>query len=347
MTNHTQAQGGDKPLLSICIPTYNRADCLATCLASLDRATRYCRDQVEILVSDNASTDATAEVLKTWSVRLPIRYIRNAENIGGERNFFSSASYANAEYVWIFGDDDEFGESVVQEALASIGRGYDVTIANYSSWSKDLQTLITPSVMGLRYAPEYTDANEILSTFGILLGYISSVIVRKSVLMSTPPAEYDVFVPYGFPFPYCVYCGLQAGGKLAYLSEPLFRRREHNSDFTGPGSYTMWMKFFVEGPALVFEALERRGYSREAVHSAKDANLRDFGLGNVISGLDEIDRITVRRMMFRHYGTNWRYWLVWLPALVLPLRGVKAALWLYRRLREYRRRRAAAIPRHV
>ena len=66
-----------RPLLSICIPTYNRAECLEDCLRSLERATQGLIDRVQIVISDNASTDHTPEVVQKWAAVLPIRYIRN------------------------------------------------------------------------------------------------------------------------------------------------------------------------------------------------------------------------------------------------------------------------------
>ena len=48
------------PLLTIAIPTFNRSDFLRTNLAQLNNQTKSCsRDTVELLVSDNASEDAT------------------------------------------------------------------------------------------------------------------------------------------------------------------------------------------------------------------------------------------------------------------------------------------------
>jgi hypothetical protein len=273
-------------------------------------------------------------VVNAWKALLPIRYVRNAVNIGGERNFFSSASHASAEYIWIFGDDDDFGESAVTEVLRYIKQGYDVILSNYSSWSKDMNQMIGSNGMSPSYKPEYDDRELILSTFGILMGYISSVVVRKSILLSTPPSEYEIFVPYGFPFPFCVYCGMQKGARLAFIPTPLFRRRQYNSDFDGTGSGPQWLKFFTEGPALVFEALEQKGYSRAAIRRAKTRTLRDFGVANILSRIDQIDRQAVRSMMYRHYRSSWRYWMAWLPFLVLPNLALKIALRSYRYLRD-------------
>ena len=49
--------------ITICIPTFNRAERLLVCLQSLEAATCLLEIPVEILVSDNASSDRTSEIL--------------------------------------------------------------------------------------------------------------------------------------------------------------------------------------------------------------------------------------------------------------------------------------------
>ena len=89
--------------LSICIPTYNRVRYLKELLpAILDQADAEC---VEVVVSDNASTDDTADYLR-WLLNPCLRWWTNETNIGGDRNFLKCVAEARGEYVWLFGDDD-------------------------------------------------------------------------------------------------------------------------------------------------------------------------------------------------------------------------------------------------
>lgn len=77
------------PLLSICIPTRNRAEALRRTLASICAQEVFdATGAVEVVVSDNASDDATAEVVREFIQRHgdKVRYFRNAQNIH-DRNF--------------------------------------------------------------------------------------------------------------------------------------------------------------------------------------------------------------------------------------------------------------------
>lgn len=87
----------NKPLLSICIPTVVRAEYLRNCLESLVRQPEFFTEDVEIIISDNASWDkgATETVGKEYAEKYQnIHYFRNAKNVD-DRNFPMALSRAN------------------------------------------------------------------------------------------------------------------------------------------------------------------------------------------------------------------------------------------------------------
>lgn len=96
-----------RPLLAICIPTYNRAEPLARLLGRLQDELGDATDVV-VLVSDNASPDATPEVLAAASARMPsLQVHRQPENLGAFANHVWLVENApDCEYLWIFGDDE-------------------------------------------------------------------------------------------------------------------------------------------------------------------------------------------------------------------------------------------------
>lgn len=97
-------------LLTIGIPTRNRAGYLRDLLAALEFQSRdpiVAECGLEILVSDNASTDDTGTLARSTADRLPIlRYWRNDENIGARGNYHKLVHQATGRFVWIIGDDD-------------------------------------------------------------------------------------------------------------------------------------------------------------------------------------------------------------------------------------------------
>ena len=98
-----------RPLLSICIPTYNRADWLRVCLLSLAPMMPDAGALVEVVVSDNASPDdgATARLVADMQTHYSIRFHQQERNIGLNPNvLFTVGQMAQGEYVWVIGDDD-------------------------------------------------------------------------------------------------------------------------------------------------------------------------------------------------------------------------------------------------
>lgn len=109
-----------KPLLSICIPTYNRADVLWHCLNSIVQNKSF-NEEVEVFISDNASSDNTKEVIQPFVNKFNnIIYVQQKENIGGERNFIYVLENANGIFRKLHNDYSIFTENGLQTLLDHI-----------------------------------------------------------------------------------------------------------------------------------------------------------------------------------------------------------------------------------
>ena len=95
-------------LLSICIPTYNRASFLKEILDQLLPQVKAYKELVEICISDNCSTDNTRDVVYESAEDhcIPISYNKNEQNIGGNKNMAEVISMSRGKYIYILGDDD-------------------------------------------------------------------------------------------------------------------------------------------------------------------------------------------------------------------------------------------------
>ncbi len=107
--------------LSICIPTYNRKRNLSELLDVLAEI-RGMAD-IEVIVSDNASTDGTKEYMEDLVKKEKIqnlRYHRNDENIGPDNNFVMCYKLARGDYVWLLGDDDMIAGDIISIVTKAI-----------------------------------------------------------------------------------------------------------------------------------------------------------------------------------------------------------------------------------
>ncbi len=96
----------EPPLISICIPTYNRAHFLPNLFRSLDEVRLICGEQVEFCISNNCSSDGTAELISEWTAKLKLRVITQSENIGSTRNTIEVSKLARGRWIQVVGDDD-------------------------------------------------------------------------------------------------------------------------------------------------------------------------------------------------------------------------------------------------
>lgn len=102
-------------LVSICIPTYNRANHLANCLNSIILCKLKCNLKFQVCVSDNHSSDETEAVVKNAQLKLNIKYHKNNSNLGHARNFLNVVSMADGEFIWLLGDDDLLMPNAIED----------------------------------------------------------------------------------------------------------------------------------------------------------------------------------------------------------------------------------------
>lgn len=100
----------NSPLLSICIPTYNRPHYLERALKSLTEQildNPNLSSQIEIVVSDNCSPEETRKVAESYQKNFPqVKYFRNETNVGFDKNILNVVTKATGKYCWYLGDDD-------------------------------------------------------------------------------------------------------------------------------------------------------------------------------------------------------------------------------------------------
>ncbi len=96
------------PKLTIAIPTYNRAEKLNSQLEWAVHSIENHWGDCELIVSDNASPDATQEVCNKWFQQSGnrLRIIRQSSNIGLIQNVLFCIQEAQGDFVWIVSDDD-------------------------------------------------------------------------------------------------------------------------------------------------------------------------------------------------------------------------------------------------
>ena len=103
-----------KPLVSVCIPTYNSALYLKE---SLESIINQSYNNLEIIISDNNSKDDTESIVKSFNYRHKIYYYRNITNIGCYNNYNKCINLANGEFIAIYHSDDIYDQNIVEKEV--------------------------------------------------------------------------------------------------------------------------------------------------------------------------------------------------------------------------------------
>ena len=145
-------------LLSICIPTYNRADRLKQLLDNIIPQILEYEEEVEVCISNNGSTDNTREIVKKFKEKHPglIKYNENEINLGFDRNVLKVVNMPKGEFVWTFADDDLIVKNGFKEVIGFIKEKKDKEmggmVIKFSSYTTDRETgkeiKYTTSVVG-------------------------------------------------------------------------------------------------------------------------------------------------------------------------------------------------------
>ena len=169
-------------LLTIGIPTYNGAKYIERALDSfIIQITPEISGKIKILISDNASTDATQEIVFKYQKKYPelIIYFRNETNVGAGKNFDLVFQRADTEYVWIFGDDDYIFENTLLEIVKTVGSNkFDHILLNHYA---DAEGNILENQIGIKRDIICKSTNDFFDYTINACGFATANIIRRDL----------------------------------------------------------------------------------------------------------------------------------------------------------------------
>ena len=258
-----------KTTLSICIPTYNRAVFIGETLQSIiTQAT----DDIEIVVSDNASTDNTEDIIRSYSAKFSkIIYIRQAENLGADSNFMNVVANASGEYCWLFGSDDVMREGALSDVLTALKAEPAVLLSNrmdcdfylhpmqIRKWLAD-----SPQQCSFDFSldKDFIKYFESATSLGAAFSYLSSIVVRRSLWNAI--SMNSRFMGTAYSHVYKIMSILIRGEILLYHPEWTVYSRTGNDSFMEHG-YVRRVLLDINGyTALANTLLEERTCARKS-----------------------------------------------------------------------------------
>ena len=201
------------PLITIAIPTFNRAALLRECVQS---ALSQTYENVEVLVSNNASPDDTGEVLREFNDKR-LRVLTQETNIGLLPNWNACLAAARGEYLFCISDDDRISPWLLERCVDAIGEQQVPIVVALSDIHLSSLGRTRPARTSRRIASGLQNGTDVLLEFltDQITVTMCSVMVRTEALRSRG----------GFPldFPHtadvAAWAPLLFEGKVGFVNE--------------------------------------------------------------------------------------------------------------------------------
>lgn len=240
------------PILSITIPTYNRAQYLKENLeAILRQITEDYASKIEIIVNDNASTDNTSSVVTDLveKYKFPIQYHRKDKNVCFKDNFADVTSKATGKYLFLLGDDDILSPDFFKIIFPHLLSKEDLAIIHFNRLSGNAQCS-----MNQLHDWVYDGATNIYNYKEFWLrvmsspNFMSSIIIRRDCFIKGE--AFAKINHYGYEW-FAQVCFGSIGEKCMYYYFPLILMRNPTRTWSKEAS----LYFFV-GMTNIFRDLD-------------------------------------------------------------------------------------------
>lgn len=246
-----------QPLLTIAIPTYNRVHCLER---ALQHILLYMQDYpVEILVSDNASTDGTEAFMLEYVQQHPqVRYYRKGTNTGFGGNFINCMNLARGKYLLLHSDDDILLPEGLKAILVALKENPVFVYLNsvgIDTVPKKLEALMSDEMCTEEDFLTFTDKNAFLAHTGIMLTFISALVFRVEYIHQI--ADREALIQHNLAQTNIVFRTMQHAGKYIIVRKPCIAASPNlklRYDLYRTWVYEYAQLLLQEAPACGFDA---------------------------------------------------------------------------------------------
>ncbi len=320
--------------LTIAIPTYNRVDLLLSNLLMLVKDIEALAGFVNIVVSDNASTDSTEDMVIDLINAYPvISYYRNEINVGMDRNANLAIQRSCGEFVLLLSDDDMLECGAVNEILSCISKHPDVGIiySNFRSFNASLKEEIT--LRDTAFDPisqnmYFSDGLQVLKMTEKIFAAISGGIYRRQLWVDAHPDRFfdSIFIHVGITLD--ILCRERSPAFI--FKNPLFKYRLNNN---GAGDIKSFEDIFAVSFGLLRILVAHKRYLPEGLF--KKMYLKELRwTRQKVVGAKARESVPIMKTFIKmkssYDTTRLDFWLVDFPILLIPRWLLNVPYRLYR-----------------
>jgi glycosyltransferase involved in cell wall biosynthesis len=223
--------------VSIGLPVYNGGRYIAETLDSL-LAQTY--EDFELIICDNASTDRTEQICRTYAAKDDrIRYVRNSTNLGATRNYRLAFELSSGEYFRWANCDDLFAPTSLSRCVETLDREQATVLTYPKTKLIDARgQIISEYEDGLHL--QAASASERFVHLSLRLGLVNAIygLIRANVLKKTELIGNFIGADT------VLLAELTLYGKFWEIPEFLFYRRLHAGAYSDLKSIDDQQEFF-------------------------------------------------------------------------------------------------------
>ncbi len=330
MQGNSENKIGSNIKLSVAIPTYNGAKHIREALDSIISQLNDINEKIEILVSDNASSDGTEEIIRQYMKKYSsiISYYKNDKNVGFDKNVDLLFKRAKGEYVWLLSDDDTLKRKSILNFFDKLNkyRCPSVLFLNYSECDKNMNERLHRYRLDIYEDVYCKDGDMFFQESKFLFGFISSLVIKR---LEWNLINIDKYTNSGF-----VHVGaiieILKNQPSVIISDKLVNLRMGNPRGGLEGT------FLYPGFNLVkiFQGMKNLGYEKKTyeylIDNMYSSNLKAVLLANSEGLKNKKDVIVNMIECYKRYPL---FWLVHLPLLLLPNQIYKIMRLLYKKVK--------------
>lgn len=301
-------------LLTVGIPTFNGQAYLPQAIESvLSQLNESNSAEVEIIVSDNASTDDTEQIVKKFvnAYANTIKYFKNEVNVGFDRNVDCLFRKAAGQYVYVLGDDDYLSSNAIDRILSVIKRGvdYGVLLLNIGFLHIPTDTELPVTVIDSEL--EFQNKDEFFLWSKWKTAAISSIVIRKQDWLCV---SLDQYMGNQWIHISALIEVMAINGRAYVFPDKMVTVRVGNARWSNNGNQ---LKLGLIHLKVISKMLEL-GYKPETfqnfVNDRFNNNLKDIILLSPVSFNERIKIASLMKLFFR---ARFTFWFLHLPALFL------------------------------
>jgi len=210
------------PLISICIPSYERVEFLQRLLDSISMQTFK---NFEVIFTDDSKTEQVKNFVENYKAGFPLFYHKNTIPLGTARNMVEGRAYARSQWIKIIHDDDFFAsENAIQQYANACTNGSSKFIfsgynAYYENTGKKInKTISIKKFNRLSKTPSLFFANNYIGPPSVLMFHTSINEIFDTNLRWFTDMEY--------------YFRIIAKEKVVYIEQPLINVSYNDSQVT-------------------------------------------------------------------------------------------------------------------